>query len=889
MEKNILLIDGHSILNRAFYGLPSLTNSEGLNTNAIYGFINILIKILDEEQSSYVAVAFDVSQPTFRHEMYKEYKGTRKGMPDELREQVPIMKEILTAMGIKIYEIPGFEADDVIGTIASICEEKRFKTSILSGDRDLLQLATDSIKIKIPKTKKGTTTIENYYKEDVIKKYEVSPTEFIDVKALMGDPSDNIPGVPGIGEKTAIKIIKEYKTIENAYKNVDVLKPNRASTNLKEFYDQAVLSKELATIKTQCKIDFNLEETKISDLFNEDSYKYFKHLEFKSLLNRFDFNVNYNDISSINQDKFIKISNINSLNNLIKEMEKTEKLCLQLIGEEEFKGVSLSFNEEKIYYIPLSDSIQKKDMLCFVKNLINNNYNQTIIMHHLKKQLNLVSELIPDLEPNISFDTHLAAYLCNPLKDTYDYDDLANDYLDIVVPSKEDIFGKGRNKKSINSIDDDILTSFACYQVVIPFLAYDVLVEKLEDNKMIDLFYNIEMPLITVLYEMEKNGIKVDNKALNEYGKQLRGRIEELENNIFKSAGEKFNINSPKQLGVILFERLSLPVIKKTKTGYSTAQAVLEKLINKHPIINYIMEYRQLVKLKTTYADGLNDYINSSDSRIHGKFNQTITATGRISSTEPNLQNIPIRLELGRAIRKVFIPEEEYCFVDADYSQIELRLLADLSQDEKLIEAYRNNKDIHRLTASQVFHVPFDEVTSLQRSNAKAVNFGIVYGMGAFSLGQDLNITRKEAETYINNYFKKYPGVKFFLDNSKRLAKERGYAITMFGRRRPIPELKSKNFMQRSFGERVAMNSPIQGGAADIIKIAMIKVYNKLKELNMKSKLILQVHDELLIETHKDEIEKVKDILYSEMQNAVQLSVPLEIDVHVGNNWYETK
>jgi DNA polymerase-1 len=889
MSKNILLVDGHSILNRAFYALPLLTNADGLHTNAVYGFMNILFKVLDEEKSDHIAVAFDVSHPTFRHEMFDAYKGTRKGMPDELREQVPIIKEVLQAMGISIFEIPGFEADDILGTIANKSEKEGFNVSILSGDRDLLQLASDHIKIRIPKTKKGTTEVEDYFAEDVMKLYEVTPTEFIEVKGLMGDPSDNIPGVPGIGEKTAIKIIKAYQTIENAYAHVDELKPAKASNNLKEFYDQALLSKELATIKTDCDVTLNLTDLKVTQLFNEKTYKLFKQLEFKTLITRFNFDVDYEEMSTFDQNQFIAITNFEDWKVIAKKIFEVEEIALQLVGEKVLMGISLCLDHEQAYYVPISDSISKETLLDIAKTLINNEHHQIVIMHHLKQQLQLLIHESIDIEPNISFDTHLAAYLCNPLKETYHYDDLANDFLSKVVPSQEDLFGKGKSKKTLESTALEALTQYACYQSLIPFQSYEVLCKRLQKEKMLDLFYDIEMPLIAVLYEMEKNGIKVDKEALNEYSIQLTEQLDKLETHIYELAGETFNINSPKQLGEILFEKLELPIIKKTKTGYSTAQDVLEKLSSEHLIIPSIMEYRQLIKLKTTYADGLVDYINNKDSRIHSRFNQTITATGRISSTDPNLQNIPIKLELGRAIRKVFVPEEDYCFVDADYSQIELRLLAELSQDDMLIDAYKNNQDIHKLTASQVFHTPFDEVTSLQRSNAKAVNFGIVYGMGAFSLSQDLNITRKEAENYIKQYFEKYPSVHIFLENAKRLAKERGFAVTMFGRRRPIPEIKSTNFIQRSFGERVAMNSPIQGGAADIIKIAMIKVYKKLKTLGLKSRLILQVHDELLIETHKDEVEAVKDILCSEMQHAVTLSVPLEIDVHVGNNWYETK
>ncbi|TCK98203.1 DNA polymerase I [Natranaerovirga hydrolytica] len=886
MDKKILLVDGHSILNRAFYGVPLLTNKNGLYTNAVYGFLNILFKTLDEEKNEYVAVAFDVSKPTFRHEMYKEYKGTRKKMPDELVAQVPIMKDVLKAMGIKVIEIEGYEADDVIGTIAHLSEKKGYQVSVLSGDRDLLQLATDQVKIRIPKTKKGGTEIEDYFQSDVIEKYEVTPLEYIDVKGLMGDPSDNIPGVPSIGEKTATKLIKEYKTIENAFEHIDDVKPQRAATNLKEYYEQAILSKALATIKVDCDIDIDFEDTKINDMFNENTYKQFKELEFKRLLTRFEFEKG-DSHSYLEEVNFTTIDAKDGFNALKETLSQKEVLSLTLIGEEDLLGISFSYEAKNGFFVTSSDEITTPMLTDFVMDILSN-ANHRIVVHDFKKQLRLIDSKVR-FDTSYLFDTHIAAYLCNPSKETYHYDELADEFLDIDIPSEEELFGKGKSKIKLNTLDIEALTTYACYQSNVFYNAYEVLKKKLESEKMTELFYDIEMPLIEVLYEMEQNGIKVDKDALKVYSYQLTKRITELEKEIFELAGVTFNINSPKQLGEILFEKLQLPVVKKTKTGYSTAQDVLEKLVDEHPIIHLLTEYRQLTKLKSTYADGLVDYINESDHRIHSQFNQTITSTGRISSTEPNLQNIPIKLELGRAIRKVFVPEASHCFVDADYSQIELRLLAHLSHDEKLIEAYQNDQDIHRLTASQVFDTPFEEVTSLQRGNAKAVNFGIVYGISAYGLSQDLNISRKQAEEYIDEYFDKYPSVKIFLENCVRLAKSRGFAVTMFGRRRQIPELKAKNFMQRSFGERIAMNSPIQGSAADVIKIAMIKVYKALKEKQLKSKLILQVHDELLIETHKDEVEQVKEILENEMAKAVEISVPLDIDINVGATWYDTK
>lgn len=884
-KEKTLLIDGNSIMNRAFYGLPLLTNSEGQYTNAVYGFLNILFKVMNDEEASHIAVAFDLKAPTFRHEKYTDYKGNRKGMPDELRPQMPLIKEVLKSMNISIYEVEGYEADDVIGTLAKRCESDNMDVTVLSGDRDLLQLATDKIKISIPKTKQGTTTVEHYYDKDVTELYEVTPIEFIDIKGLMGDPSDNIPGVPGIGEKTAIKIIKEYHSIENAYEHMDVLKPPRASKNLKEHYDMALLSKELATICIDCDINTEINAMKIENIYNEEAYKIIKRLEFKSLLEKFD--VKTEDTNEL-VAKHELIKNKDAFVALIDKLKSQDLLAYYfLIENNEIIGLSIAYNKDKSYYIQCNDDLTEEVVINSFSFILESESIKKIT-HHLKHDYHLFKKY--KIEPNsIIFDTFVGAYTISPTRDTYNFDDLANEFLGVLIKSEEELLGKGRNKKSFQDINEDEMVSYGASIATILFESYESINNKLKESDMYDLFYNIEMPLIKVLYNMEDAGIKVDSQMLQQYSQKLGKVINSIEKEIYEMSGEPFNINSPKQLGIILFEKLNLPVVKKTKTGYSTAAEVLEKLSDKHPIIDKITEYRQLTKLKSTYADGLFDYISKDDSRIHSTFNQTITATGRISSTEPNLQNIPIRMAIGREIRKVFIPKDDYIFIDADYSQIELRLLAHLSEDETLIRAYNENQDIHRLTASQVFHVPYDEVTSLQRSNAKAVNFGIVYGISAFSLSQDIGTSRKEAQEYINNYFKKYPNVKIFLDNCIRYANNRGYSETMFGRKRMIPELKSKNFIQRSFGERVAMNTPIQGSAADIIKIAMINVNNRLEKEHLQSKLILQVHDELLIEAHKDEIEKVKKLLVEEMENAVKLSVPLKADMSTGDSWFETK
>ena len=876
MGEKLVLIDGHSILNRAFFGIPDLTNSEGLHTNAVYGFLNIMFKILEEEQPDYLTVAFDVSEPTFRHKMFAEYKGTRKPMAQELREQVPLMKEMLKAMGVTTIEKGGYEADDLLGTIAKQSEQKGLTVSVVSGDRDLLQLATDHIKIRIPKTKRTGTEIEDYNAAEVKEKYQVTPIEFIDVKALMGDTADNIPGVPGIGEKTATAIIAQYGSVENAYAHVDELKPPRASKNLKEYYDLAQMSKTLATIEIHADIDYDLSGAKlngISSLYTEEAYLLCKRLEFKNLLNRFAVETPKNQAA-----EYFK---------LVEDRKEAEKVFAKLRGrscgfyivpgskkkdshEEEdgqmnlfaagdmpgadsepsgivesaendaveyCLGVAISTGEEETFFIKAGENLPAKQIL----SMFTASEAASYATLDLKPQLAALGLLERQVNGNIGlsnlFDGVLAAYLIKT----------------------------GVAQASKKTLETD-----------------------LKEEGMDHLFTEIEMPLVFTLADMENEGIIACREALTEYGDKLAVRIAELEKQIYEEAGEEFNINSPKQLGVILFEKLSMPYGKKTKTGYSTAADVLDRLAPEYPIVSDILEYRQLTKLKSTYADGLVNYI-AKDGRIHTSFNQTITATGRLSSTEPNLQNIPMRIELGRLIRKAFVPKEGFEFMDADYSQIELRVLAHMSGDEKLIEAYREAQDIHRITASQVFHIPFDEVTDLQRRNAKAVNFGIVYGISSFGLSQDLSISKKEAAEYIERYFETYPKIKTFLDGLVAEAKEKGYVTTMFGRRRPVPELSSSNFMQRSFGERVAMNSPIQGTAADIIKIAMIRVHDRLLKENLKSRLILTVHDELLVETAIEEEDAVRKILEEEMHGAADLAVTLEIDAHVGKNWYEAK
>ena len=875
----LVLIDGHSILNRAFFGVPDLSNSAGLHTNAIYGFLNILFKILEEEKPEYLAVAFDVKAPTFRHEIYKEYKGTRKPMAEELRQQVPVMKEVLTAMGIVIMEKPGYEADDILGTIARAAEKDGMDVSLVSGDRDLLQIASEKIKIRIPKTKGGKTEIEDYYAKDVLEKYQVTPLQFIELKALMGDTADNIPGVPKVGEKTATGLIVEYGSIQNIYEHIEDISKKSIRESLENNRELADLSKILATINTESPVTLDYQKAKLGDLYTEDAYILFKKLEFKNLLARFKDSVSNTDITA----KFHVITDFAYAEEIIgRAYEADNEIGLQFAvsEEKELLGMALALEDGNVYYLKCEGFLTSGYLADKAAKLAKK------IKLSCAEIKNYYRYLQSD-ETKGFFDIILAAYLLNPLKNDYSVEDVANEHLNLMIPDKIQRFGKMSMKQAAEEKSSEF-NEYICFHAYVCRTAAGILREKLHNSGMLTLMTDIEMPLTYVLYDMEKEGIQVRPDELKLYGEALEGRITELEKNIHEQAGVDFNINSPKQLGEILFDRMQIPGGKKTKTGYSTAADVLEKLSQEYPIVSDILEYRGLTKLKSTYADGLAAYIDENN-RIHSSFNQTITATGRISSTEPNLQNIPMRMELGRRIRKVFVPKEGYIFTDADYSQIELRVLAHMSGDEQLIEAYQMDADIHRITASKVFNTPFEEVTDLQRRNAKAVNFGIVYGISSFGLSQDLSISKKEAAEYIEQYFRTYPEIKNFLDNAVASAKENGFSVTMFGRRRPIPELSSGNFMQRSFGERVAMNAPIQGTAADIIKIAMIRVYRRLKEEKLKSKLILQVHDELLIETREDEKDKVAAILEQEMKNSAKLAVSLEVDLHTGNNWYEAK
>lgn len=889
-EKKIVLIDGHSILTRAFFGVPDLSNASGLHTNAVYGFLNIMFKILEEEKPDSLIVAFDVKAPTFRHKMYAAYKGTRKPMPEELHEQVPMIQELLTAMNIKIITLEGYEADDILGTAAKQAEQEGYSVVIVSGDRDLLQLATEKILVRIPKTKQGGTEIENYYAADVVEKYGVSPVEFIDMKGLMGDTADNIPGVKSVGEKTAAKLIQEYQTIENIYEHIDSVKPDRVKNALVADKDNAYLSKVLATINIHSPLKLDLSECRLKNIYNENSYQIIKKFGFKSFANRFSGDIAEAAISFQPMENLHYVKNSSQLNDLKNEILK--------LPADTVIGYSDCFTDE---LMSCAVCLSYSDKLWIVDNAANAGVDCDITEEELKKLLpelyaagkkislfDLKSilkhiELVP--ASTIIYDCMVCAYLLNPLNDSYGYDYVLSKCLGIQAESQSELLGKS-SLAQMFFIDKLKFDKVLATTALAAAKSCVVLEQELSQTGMLKLYTDIEYPLIFVLDSMEKEGVLIDEQGLKQYGEKLSVSIHKIEKEIYEETGEEFNINSPKQLGVILFEKMKLPGGKKTKTGYSTSAEVLEKLAADTPVVNKILEYRQLTKLKSTYADGLRNFV-SYDGRIHGTFNQTITATGRISSTDPNLQNIPIRMEIGQKIREVFIPKAGCIFVDADYSQIELRILAHMSGDENLIEAYNSEQDIHKITASKVFKTPLNEVTSQMRRNAKAVNFGIVYGISSFGLSQDLSIGKKEAGEYIKQYFDTYPKVKEFLDTTVENAKKNGYVTTLFGRRRPIPELKSSNFMQRSFGERAAMNSAVQGTAADIMKIAMIRVYKRLKEENLASKLLLQVHDEILIETAEEEADKVKEIVLTEMTCAAKLSVKLEVGLETGRNWLE--
>ncbi|WP_418572810.1 DNA polymerase I [Intestinibacter bartlettii] len=882
MEKRLIIIDGNSIINRAFYALPDMSNSEGLKTNAIFGFVRMMFKIIEDYQPTHMSVAFDKKAPTFRHKQYADYKAGRKKMPDELAQQLQPLKDLLDKFNINRLELEGYEADDLIGTVARLGEENDFKVYIVTGDKDAIQLASHKTTTLI--TKKGVGEVEEYNYDSVLERYEMTPTQFIDLKGLMGDKSDNIPGVPGVGEKTGIKLLKQYSTIENLIEHTDELKGS-IKKKIEENKELALMSKELATIITNVPIEVKLEDLEYGDYNKDDVVEKFKEFGFTSLITKL-LDIEGGE-TTIKEEIDLKIEHLDNVEDFIKKAEENKKVIIDVIGKEgnildkRVLYVFLSLDGNEIYYV-------NEDELPQIKTLLS---NPEIKKHgyDLKEDYILLKPYEIELN-SMDFDITIAEYLIDSKSSTsYECSAIAMKYLTRKIKSKEDLLGKGAKAKKFDEIEFDELSVYIGDILNTVNGVYPKMEENLKETEMDGLFYHVEMPLVEVLGSMEYIGMKVDKDQLNELKEKFTTIINELENEIFELAGEPFNINSPKQLGVVLFEKLGLPVIKKTKTGYSTNAEVLEKLRDKHEIIDKITEYRQIVKLNSTYVEGLLKIINPKTGRIHSSFNQTITTTGRISSTEPNMQNIPVKTEMGRDIRKVFVADENCKLVDADYSQVELRVLAHMSGDENMIDAFKHGEDIHSKTASQIFDVDIKDVTSKQRIEAKAINFGIIYGKTDFGLSQDLNIPVTTAKAYIDSYFNKYPKIKEFMDEAVESATETGYATTILNRRRYIPEIKASNFIVRNQGKRFAMNAPIQGSAADIIKVAMVNVYNKLKENNMKSKLILQVHDELIVEAVDEELEMAEKIVREEMENAQSMDVKLDVDLNTGDSWYETK
>ncbi|MFR7975238.1 MAG: DNA polymerase I [Intestinibacter bartlettii] len=882
MEKRLIIIDGNSIINRAFYALPDMSNSEGLKTNAIFGFVRMMFKIIEDYQPTHMSVAFDKKAPTFRHKQYADYKAGRKKMPDELAQQLQPLKDLLDKFNINRLELEGYEADDLIGTVARLGEENDFKVYIVTGDKDAIQLASHKTTTLI--TKKGVGEVEEYDYDSVLERYEMTPTQFIDLKGLMGDKSDNIPGVPGVGEKTGIKLLKQYSTIENLIEHTDELKGS-IKKKIEENKDLALMSKELATIITNVPIEVKLEDLEYGDYNKDDVVEKFKEFGFTSLITKL-LDIEGGE-TTIKEEIDLKIEHLDNVEDFIKKAEENKKVIIDVIGKEgnildkRVLYVFLSLDGNEIYYV-------NEDELPQIKTLLS---NPEIKKHgyDLKEDYILLKPYEIELN-SMDFDITIAEYLIDSKSSTsYECSAIAMKYLTRKIKSKEDLLGKGAKAKKFDEIEFDELSVYIGDILNTVNGVYPKMEENLKETEMDGLFYHVEMPLVEVLGSMEYIGMKVDKDQLNELKEKFTTIINELENEIFELAGEPFNINSPKQLGVVLFEKLGLPVIKKTKTGYSTNAEVLEKLRDKHEIIDKITEYRQIVKLNSTYVEGLLKIINPKTGRIHSSFNQTITTTGRISSTEPNMQNIPVKTEMGRDIRKVFVADENCKLVDADYSQVELRVLAHMSGDENMIDAFKHGEDIHSKTASQIFDVDIKDVTSKQRIEAKAINFGIIYGKTDFGLSQDLNIPVATAKAYIDSYFNKYPKIKEFMDEAVESATETGYATTILNRRRYIPEIKASNFIVRNQGKRFAMNAPIQGSAADIIKVAMVNVYNKLKENNMKSRLILQVHDELIVEAVDEELEMAEKIVREEMENAQSMDVKLDVDLNTGDSWYETK
>lgn len=870
MER-LLILDSNSLLNRAFYAIPPLTNSEGIHTNAVYGFTNMLFKMKEEIKPDYIVAAFDRKAPTFRHKEYEDYKAGRKKMPPELGEQFPLVKEVLNLLAVNIYEIDGFEADDIIGTLAQFAEKNGIEVFIVTGDRDALQLASDNIKVVI--TKKGVTETAFYNKEAFIEEFGVTPTQYIDVKGLMGDKSDNIPGVPGVGEKTAFKLISTYGSMEGVLSHIDEISGKKLKENLETYSEQAIFSKKLATIMTEVPIEFDLEDIKSQENYNkEELKKLFFKLGMKSLLAK----LPGDDLEGEEEVAKIEINEVTTIEGFKEVLSVKEGIAF--ISYSTCNANLYSKIELDKLYINYGDKVSLIDF-----KLINmENSNEAINLLKAFMEDEKIEKVIQDgknlvtilTKHNIEvkkfiFDTVVAAYLIDSAKSNYPLEVLINEYL------MKEVKGEG---------DELICNAMASMKEL-----YEYLKDRIDKEGMDELYYEVEHPLISILSSMEAIGFNVNREKLDELAVKFKEEISRTEKEIYELCEEEFNISSPKQLGKILFEKLDLPVIKKTKTGYSTNAEVLEKLMDKHPVVEKIIYYRQITKLNSTYVEGLKNVIDE-DGAIHSSFNQTVTTTGRLSSTEPNLQNIPVKYEMGREIRKVFIPQESTdVLLSCDYSQIELRVLAHMSDDKNMIDAFNHHSDIHTKTASEVFKVPVEEVTPLMRSRAKAVNFGIVYGISDFSLSQDLKITRKEAAEYMEIYFDRYPKIKGYLESVKEEAKEKGYVLTVLNRRRFIPEIKSSNKIVKALGERLAMNAPIQGSAADIIKLAMVKVYNRIKKENLESQMILQVHDELILNVKENELEIVKALVKEEMENVLKMSVTLEVDTNIGNTWYDAK
>lgn len=899
-KKRLMLIDGNSLLHRAFYALPPLTTKDGLHTNGVYGFLTMIYKMLDEYNPEYIGVAFDRKGPTFRHKEYEDYKAGRKKTPDELGMQFAVLKEVLDKLNIYRIEMEGFEADDLVGTLAKHGEENDFEVIVFTGDRDYLQLVSEKTKVLI--TKKGITNLEIYDEAAMLERYELTPQQFIDLKGLMGDKSDNIPGVPGIGEKTGIKLIKEYKSIEAIYDNLEKISGKKLKENLAENMQQAFMSKRLATIIRDVPLSIDIDLLKKEEPNNEELYKLYNDLEFKSLLRK----VNREDItgdgsSEINNTEYSIEADVeiirdgDKLKEEINLLKSKEKFYFKIIVdgenplEDRLLGLIFKTNKDETHYIDFESFNETPvEILNSLKEIfINEDIKK--ISHGLKDDILVLLKNNIEIR-GVDFDSIIAQYIIDSSQSDYSIDKISEEYLGRHIKGEDEILGTGKKRKSFGEISIENRIEYFSNLINVLFIVEGKLRDIIEDQDMTELYYDIEIPLIEVLAYMEYQGFTVDKEGLLKLKEEFEGKIQKLTEEIHGLADEDFNINSPKQLGHILFNKLGLPVVKKTKTGYSTNAEVLDKLMGKHSIIEKILEYRQVVKINSTYVEGLMALINQRTHKVHSSFKQTITTTGRISSTEPNLQNIPIRTEEGRKIRKVFTASNsDYILVDADYSQIELRVLAHISDDPKLKEAFFTGEDVHTKTASEVFNVSKEQVTSLMRSRAKAVNFGIVYGISDYGLSRDLNIPKYEAKEYIDNYLANYEKVKEYMDSIINEGKNQGYVGTILNRRRYLPELKSRNYNIRSFGERTAMNTPIQGSAADIIKIAMVKVYTELKKRKLKSRLILQVHDELIIEAHKTEVEEVKNILKNLMENAIELSVPLKVDMATGDSWYDTK